>query len=141
MSNDHRYRILIADDDANIRIALRAALESEGFEVLEVANGRQAIEWLLHVSVDLAILDLAMPHLDGLEVLRDLRLVRGSATPPVLILTAYDSVTAAVVSARRGAVDFLRKPITPEALRAAVQHAILHAQQAPESESGENFLG
>jgi len=141
MKSDHRYRILIADDDANIRIALRAALEAEGFEVLEVANGRQAIEWLLHVSVDLAILDLAMPHLDGLEVLRDLRLVRGSATPPVLILTAYDSVTAAMESARRGAVDFLRKPITPEALRIAVHDAILHSQSTPAPEQGENFLG
>ncbi len=141
MSDPKPYRILIADDDANIRIALRAALEAEGFEVLDVANGRQAIEWLLHVSVDLAILDLAMPHFDGLEVLRDLRLVRGAATPPVLILTAYDSVTAAMEAARRGAVDFLRKPITPEALRTAVHNALVHSHPAEETEHGENFLG
>ena len=141
MSDGNRYRILIADDDPNIRIALRAALEAEGFEVLDVANGRQAIEWLLHVSVDLAILDLAMPHFDGLEVLSELRLVRGTSLPPVLILTAYDSVTAAMEAARRGAVGFLSKPITPDALRDAVQNAISQRQSAGEGDQGENYLG
>jgi len=141
MSNANRYRVLIADDDPNIRIALRAALEAEGFDVLDVANGRQAIEWLLHVSVDVAILDLAMPHFDGLEVLSELRLVRGASIPPVLILTAYDSVTAAMESARRGAVAFLSKPITPEALRAAVHNAIVQSRSVAETDQGENFLG
>jgi len=141
MSDGNRYRILIADDDPNIRIALRAALEAEGFEVLDVANGRQAIEWLLHVSVDLAILDLAMPHFDGLEVLSELRLVRGTSLPPVLILTAYDSVTAAMEAARRGAVGFLSKPITPDALRDAVHNAIIQSHSAAEGDQGENYLG
>jgi len=141
MSNANRYRILIADDDLNIRIALRAALESEGFEVLDVANGRQAIEWLLHATVDLAILDLAMPHFDGLEVLHELRLLRGASMPPVLILTAYDSVTAAMESARRGAINFLIKPITPDALRAAVHNAIAQSHSVAEPDRGENFLG
>src|SRR5260370_36077051 len=113
MSNVNRYRVLIADDDPNIRIALRAALEADGYNVLDVANGRQAIEWLLHTSVDLAILDLAMPLFDGLEVLSELRLLRGASIPPVWILTAYASVTAAIEADRPAAVGFAHQRHTP----------------------------
>src|ERR1051325_6830556 len=114
MSGNIRQRILIADDNPNIRRALRAILEAEAFEGGEAGHGPAAIEFLLRETVDLSILDLAMPFFDGLEVLRELRLVRGASIPPVLILTAYDSVTAAMESARRGAVAFLWQPITPE---------------------------
>jgi DNA-binding response OmpR family regulator len=141
MSSPNPYRILIADDNPNIRRALRAILETEGFEVLEAGDGRQAIELLLNETVHLSILDLAMPFFDGLEVLRELRVVRGNSIPPVLILTAYDSVTAAMESARRGAVAFLCKPITPEALRAAVHKAIDQSAQVPRLDQQENFLG
>jgi len=106
MSIVNRHRVLIADDDPSIRTALRATLEAEGFDVIDAIDGRQAMEALLRETVDVAILDLAMPHFDGLEVLQELRIVRGDSIPPILILTAYDSVTAAMESARRGAVDF-----------------------------------
>jgi len=136
MAIDHRHRILIADDDPSIRTALRATLEAEGYWVMDVVDGREAIEALAREIVDVAILDLAMPHFDGLEVLKEVRRVRGMTVPPVLILTAYDSVTAAMESARRGAVDFLRKPITPNALCAAVRQAIVRGGM-PLSGSGD----
>jgi CheY-like chemotaxis protein len=132
MAHDGRPRVLVADDDAGIRTALRALLEADGFAVTEVADGRAAVAELSRGGVDLAILDLAMPCLDGLEVLRELRRAggdgggggAGEAVPPVLILTAYDSTTAAAEAARCGAFAFLRKPITPETLRAAVRGAL-----------------
>ncbi len=69
-------RILIADDDRSICTALRATLEADGYEVALAEDGRVAIEALLSQHFDLAILDLAMPQMDGLEVLEKLQLAR-----------------------------------------------------------------
>jgi DNA-binding response OmpR family regulator len=135
-------RILIADDDAGIRSAVQATLEAEGYEVACAEDGRKAIEAILNQSFDLAILDLSMPFLDGLEVLKELRLVRSKDyLPPILILTAHGSVTAAVESARRGAVDFLHKPISPETLRMAVRRGIEGLSAHPLVGPEDNYFG
>jgi DNA-binding response OmpR family regulator len=135
-------RILIADDDSSIRAALCATLEADGYDVEIAIDGRMAIEALLNNHFDLAILDLAMPHVDGLEVLKELQIVRsGRAVPPILVLTAYGSVTAAVESARYGAIDFLHKPILPESLRASVRDAISGATHRPLVDRADNYVG
>ena len=97
--------ILIADDDAGIRLMLRTALETDGYAISEAANGRDALVALRRQPHDLALLDLNMPVLDGMAVLEGLR-----TTPTktrVIVLTAYGSIQSAVKATRLGAVDFL----------------------------------
>jgi DNA-binding response OmpR family regulator len=114
--------ILITDDESNIRMMLRTALESDGYTVEEASNGREALDALQHSAPDLMVLDLNMPGLDGMAVLEQMKsLASGSTRPRVVILTAYGSIAAAVKATRLGAVDFLEKPITPTELRQTVR--------------------
>ncbi|HEX8915052.1 MAG TPA: response regulator [Humisphaera sp.] len=113
--------VLVVDDEPNIRLMLRTALESAGFVVDEAADGRQAIESIDRDVPDLMVLDLSMPVLDGMGVLRQLRDRPADRRPPVVVLTAYGSVPTAVRAVRLGARDFLEKPTTPDDLRAAVR--------------------
>jgi DNA-binding NtrC family response regulator len=133
MNRTPRRRILIADDDPGVQIALRATLQADGYHTVAVTDGRAAMTALLNDRFDLAILDLAMPELDGIQVLNNLQLRRPThALPPVLILTAHGSITAALESARHGAFDFLHKPISPDSLRTAVKRALAAGAGAPE---------
>jgi DNA-binding NtrC family response regulator len=138
MNGTPRRRILIADDDPGVQIALRATLQADGYQTVAVTDGRAAMSALLNDRFDLAILDLAMPELDGLQVLNNLQLRRPThALPPVLILTAHGSITAALDSARHGAFDFLHKPISPDSLRTAVTRALAAAAVAPETSTAD----
>ena len=116
--------ILITDDESNIRMMLRTALESDGYAVEEAANGREALE-AMHRSVpDLVVLDLNMPVLDGMAVLEQMKTLSASTRPRVIVLTAYGSIPAAVKATRLGALDFLEKPITPADLRESVRSVL-----------------
>jgi DNA-binding response OmpR family regulator len=115
--------ILITDDEANIRMMLRTALESDGYDVLEASNGREALDVIKRSSPDLMVLDLNMPVLDGMAVLEQLKSMAG-AKPRVIILTAYGSIPAAVKATRLGALDFLEKPITPAELRETIRSVL-----------------
>ena len=134
-------RILIVDDDPSIRTSLSAILETEGYQISSAADGEAAIEALLNQNFDLAILDLAMPGPNGLEVLKEFHSRRGTDATPVLILTAYGSVDAAVASARYGAIDFLHKPILPETLRCSVRQAIARELRGPLVDHSDNYAG
>ena len=128
-------RILIVDDESNIRLMLRTALESESYEMDEAANGREALERLRKGPVDLIILDLSMPVMDGMAVLQALQDCSPEEKPRVVVLTAYGSVQKAVRAMRLGASDFLEKPITPEELRQTVASVLdeprPHAEEEP----------
>lgn len=113
--------ILITDDEANIRMMLRTALEADGHHVAEAANGREALAAIELHSPDLVVLDLNMPVLDGMAVLERLTEWPGGHMPRVVILTAYGSIASAVKATRLGALDFLEKPITPAELRQSVR--------------------
>ncbi len=113
-------RILIADDDRNIRLALRACLEGERYEIEEARDGREAISAVIHGSIDLLLLDLAMPHMGGLAALRELATTYREVKPRIIVLTAWGSVTAAQQADQYGAAAFLEKPIEPQALRSIV---------------------
>jgi DNA-binding response OmpR family regulator len=119
--------ILIVDDEPHVRLNYRTALETEGYTVMEANSAEQALELALENKFDLATLDLRMPECDGLELLARLR--SKGLRVPVIIITAYGDVPQAVQAMKLGAIDFLQKPITPEALRATVfevlsRHAI-----------------
>jgi CheY-like chemotaxis protein len=116
-------RILIIDDEENIRRVTRLTLETAGYQVVEAADGTRGLaafgdgsEW------DAVLLDQRMPGMDGLETLRQIRARQADAR--VIISTAYASIELAVEAMKLGATDFVRKPMTPEILRNAVAAAM-----------------
>ena len=117
-------RILVADDEPRIRLALRTCLESDGYDVLEAADGLEALEVIIHGAPDVMILDLAMPNLDGLRALDAIKGVHGQLKPRVIILTAWGSGPAVLRTMGAGASLFLEKPIVPETLLAAVRSVL-----------------
>jgi len=113
-------RILVADDDAQMRRLIRGVLQREGFEVAEAADGLDALELVERGGVDLLILDLDMPRLDGLGVLEELRAQMRTATLPVIVLTAQHG-DAEEKALDLGAQDYLTKPVQTRSLTARVR--------------------
>jgi len=111
-------QILVVDDEPNVRLNYRVTLETGGLDVCEADSGPKALELFANQRFDLAILDMRMPGMNGLDLLAAMR-ERGFKTPAVII-TAYGDVPHAVRAMRLGAIDFLQKPLTPEALRSLV---------------------
>lgn len=104
------YRILVADDEAEIRDVLRLYLEKEGYEVAEAADGTEAAKLVKNGEIDLAILDIMMPGLDGYRVLRN---VREGNNLPVIMLSAKSSDSDKILGLDLGADDYITKPFVP----------------------------
>ena len=115
-------RLLLVDDEENLRSMLEAALRHSGFEVASAATGREAIDAVPAARPDLIVLDVMLPDLDGFEVCRRLR-SDGSRTP-VLFLTARDGTEDKVRGLTLGGDDYLVKPFSLEELVARI-HAVL----------------
>ena len=111
--------ILVVDDDAGLRRALRRVLSAHGFEVAEAGDGDEALVCLGSRSFDLVVLDLMMPGSDGIDVCERLR--AGGKQLPVLMLTARDAVRDRVAGLEAGADDYLVKPFANEELVARVR--------------------
>lgn len=108
-------QILLVEDDLSLADGLQSALRREGFAVNHVSNGRQALQACSTDAPAIVILDLGLPDMDGLEVLRRLR--SGAHQPLVLVLTARDTTADKVAGLDRGADDYMAKPFeTPELL-------------------------
>jgi two-component system response regulator MprA len=112
-------RVLVVDDDEALRQALGRALRLDGYEVELAADGAEAVTLLGSLHPDLVVLDVLMPVLDGLAVCRFLR-EQGDG-PPVLLLTARDSISDRVLGLDAGADDYLTKPFALEELLARVR--------------------
>jgi DNA-binding response OmpR family regulator len=122
-------KLLIIDDEPHIRQMMRMTLEASGYTVDEAASGEDGLSRFGDGDgFDAVLLDQKMPGLDGLETLRRLRARAPDAR--VLMVTAFASIELAVDAMKLGASDFLRKPMTPDALRAAVA-ATLTGHPAP----------
>jgi len=130
-----KKRVLIVDDEPNVRLMLQTTLASVGYEVIEAADGQAALELLRRpdFQCDLVLLDLLMPRIDGMELLRRLRAL-GNVVP-VVILTAHGSIPEAVEAMKLGAIDFLTKPTTPDALRGVVAEVIDRHAAVPAAQS------
>ena len=116
-------RILIIDDEENIRRVTRITLQTAGYEVGEAADGERGLEAFGDGSGwDAVLLDQRMPGMDGLETLRHIKDRQPEAR--VIMSTAYASIELAVDAMKLGATDFVRKPMTPEILRNAVAAAL-----------------
>jgi DNA-binding response OmpR family regulator len=122
--------ILIVDDEDTLRYFLKRTLEGEGYRVSEAGNGQTAIDLLTHETFDLALVDLRMAGVDGLEVMRQFR--QRSPETQIIIVTGYASVPSAVEALRHGAHDYLTKPVNTEELLASVADGLARrGAQAP----------
>jgi DNA-binding response OmpR family regulator len=116
-------RILVVDDEAVARITLLKILQLEGYEVMAVSSGQEALNELAKNSYDVMILDLKMPGMTGMEVLR--KLIDAKLDTRVIFLTAYGSMDTALQALRYRVQDYLLKPISPGDILRSVRKAIL----------------
>jgi DNA-binding NtrC family response regulator len=117
-----RELIVVADDDATIRANLSLLLREEGYEVHEAADGREALKALKDVRVALALLDLKMPHVDGMQVLRE-HAARMEETP-IIVITALGGSAAAIEAMKLGAYDYITKPFDLDEVLFTVRRAL-----------------
>ncbi len=118
-------QVLVVDDEMQIRRFLRISLEANGYHVHETATGEDAIVKMAQLRPDLVILDMGLPDMDGLEVLKRLR---EWTQTPVIILSVRDSDRVKVAALDAGADDYLTKPFSLEELMARIRVAQRHAQ-------------
>lgn len=109
MKKEIRNTVLVVDDESSFRSMLSTVLSDAGFEVLVAGSGREALEITLRRAIDLAVLDLVMPGIDGRELMH--RLHEKIPGLPVIFLTAHGSIPSAVEAIKEGASDYLTKPL------------------------------
>src|SRR3990170_2314892 len=134
-----KQRILVADDEESHRIMLRAVLHDEGYEVVEAADGLEAVRAVEQESFDLVLLDIRMANLDGIEALMEIR--RISPLLPVIIMTAYASVKTAVDALKAGAFDYLTKPLDIDELKVLVAKGLEYYHLHQENRALKERLG
>ncbi|MCI6011880.1 MAG: response regulator transcription factor [Firmicutes bacterium] len=122
-------KILIAEDDRDIRELLKLYLESEGYLVLEAEKGKQALETAQKQRPDLAILDIMMPEMSGLDLTRRLR---EKTMMPILILSARDQDHDKILGLNLGADDYMTKPFNPLELVARVRALLRRSSSRPD---------
>ena len=120
-------RILVVDDEPPIRRLLRTTLAAQDYRVEEAADGEAALDFLKRNPVDLIVLDLGLPGMDGLEVVRRLR-GEGNVTP-IIILSSRDDEAGKVAALDLGADDYVSKPFGAEELSARIRAALRHRLQ------------
>jgi DNA-binding NtrC family response regulator len=135
---DH-YRILIAEDEPNVRLVFRMALESADYRITAAPDGEAALAWLAQEHFDVVLLDLQMPGTGGMEVLARLRERRDNT--PVIIVSAHDRAPNVVQAMKLGAIDFLAKPLTPDALRRAVADVLARQEEGDPTGTLEQAAG
>lgn len=101
-------KILVVDDDHDLRSTIVDALQSSGFQVDEASNGNEAIDKVMASRFDIAIIDMVMPRLTGLELLSEIK--KKSPRTKIIIMTAFATIDNAVEAIKRGASDYLKKP-------------------------------
>ena len=128
-------RILVVEDEADIRELIRYNLAQEGFIIEEAADGVQALDRIARRTPDLIVLDLMLPGMSGLEVCRKLRAAPQTANLPILVATAKDTEVDRVLGLEMGADDYVVKPFSPRELVARVKALLRRAHLLAEPES------
>ena len=121
-------RILVVDDDDQLRRALRINLNARGYQVATAADGRTALDTAGRTPPDLVIVDLGLPDLDGVEVVRGLR---GWTSTPIIVLSARDAQAVKVAALDAGADDYVTKPFGMDELLARIRAALRRAAPEP----------
>ena len=130
-TESQEYRVLVVDDERDIRDGSERILTRKGYKVTTASNGEEALERVKETEFAIVLLDLKMPGMDGLEVLR---LIRESHPETlVIVITGYATIETAIEAMKRGAYDFMPKPFKPDQLRIVVDRAIELKQLAEEA--------
>src|SRR5687767_1900851 len=126
-------RILVVDDEAEIRRSVRMILEYEGYDVIEASSGPEGVGLAEKESPDLIFLDVKMPGMDGLEALQRIRAANDSL--PVVIISGHGTVSTAVEATKAGAFDFIEKPLASERVLLTIRNALDKTRLADENRS------
>ncbi len=119
-----KAKILIVDDDPDIVMMLEDRLQASGYETVIATEGQQALDQIVHESPQLILLDLTLPKLSGLDVLKRLSHMKPAESLPVIVMTAHASIEAAVEAMKEGAYDFLTKPLDKDHLLIVIRKAL-----------------
>jgi len=131
------HTIALVDDDQNILTSLSAALADEGYSVETYADGAEALDGLGRRPVDLAILDIKMPRMDGMELLTELR--RKTALP-VIFLTSKDDEVDEIMGLRMGADDYIKKPFSQRLLMERIRAVLRRHEEASKEDDDKEAL-
>ncbi len=126
-----KIKVLVVDDEAIIRESLRDWLSDVGHQVLTAENGSKALEIIEKEKPGVAIVDLVMPGMDGIELLKKVREI--SPSIEVIIITAYGSIPTAITAMREGAYDYIEKPFCPEKAELLIKKLAEHQQLIEEN--------
>lgn len=137
MADDAARRILVIDDDEGIRLQLMWQLEADGYSVTSASDGAAGLESLREERPDLVVLDLTMPRLSGLEVLRSIRASAALHDLPVIILSGRSSDQDRIDGLDAGADDYLIKPFSPGELGARVRSLLRRVSPPTAPPAGE----
>src|SRR6266705_2931128 len=124
-------RVLIVEDERDIRDLVLFHLEREGFQVSSASSGEEALRQVRHASPDLVLLDLMLPAMGGLEVCRKLRQDPATVALPIVMLTAKGDEVDRVLGLELGADDYVVKPFSPKELLARVRAVLRRSLPAP----------
>ena len=135
-----KQKVLVVDDEENIRMLVKFNLEKAGYEVLEASDGNKAIETAVNSTPDIVILDLMLPGIDGLEVCRNLKRHPRTAALPIIMLTAKSDEIDRVIGLELGADDYMTKPFSQRELVARIK-AVLRRSNVAVGNGEELLLG
>jgi CheY-like chemotaxis protein len=125
-------RILVVDDDASVRVLVRTILEAEGHSIIEAVNGLDALKKLIRRPADLVLLDIMMPKVDGIQVLKRLQTLPSRRHIPVIVITALHDPEQVQSEVEVGAIDHIAKPFDASVLTWAVERALRSGARAVE---------
>lgn len=131
MAGNEKYRILVVDDEFSVRDSLYNWFREDGYQVETAEDANEALKKLQQTAFDIALVDIKMPGIDGLELQKRIKKIAGDTI--VVIITAYASVSTAVQALKEGAFDYVTKPFDPDELTHLVQNAIKQRQLQAEN--------
>jgi len=131
------YRILIADDDANVHQSLNAYFRREGYQIISAYDGEDAIGYVRKYRPDMVLLDIMMPKMDGLNVCRE---VRKDSNVPIIMLTAKTDEFDKLLGLELGADDYITKPFSPREVVARIKAVLRRMHEMAESNKGPHLV-
>jgi len=129
-------RVVIIDDDKEICLLMRTFLTKKGFDTKEFNTGKAAESWLKKNQADLVLCDFKLPDYDGLEMIQKIKIINPAL--PIIVITGYSDVRIAVEALKKGAFEYVTKPLYPDEILISIQKALEAKQAAPTKETGKN---